>query len=731
MASKTDTKEDFVRVALHVHTPASSGYNRDTGDTNDQEYYDILQNAKSKEIRIIAVTDHNTIEGYKKINSLKDKLLLEQQSLSTITDSQQANKRLAEIKTRLSLFEGVLVLPGVELTVRPGIHILLIFNTSVNPQSIEQFLSDAGHKPENLAKTESPILPSWDIVTLLEKTTTHDCILIDAHTDSDKGIWQELKGAERIHCFRSEQLSGVCYKSETQRDNIVRLLSTPQYKRTRPLAFLKCSDAHVPSDVGNVFTWAKLEDPSFQSLRKAFLNPLESFFTEQPSTTKILNNLTELNNSFGITKLESEDDIRYFLKLTCALNNSAGGYILLGLTENKSKVGISPSANNTIVTEISHIIDTAFPHLRKLEPFFSVDIPQVKHYELQNRRFILSLYFTKGTSLVNIEGDPSIYSIRKSKIVTLSASEIESLVQENVLKDVQANIVNRLQAVEADCLQIKNLTVSLPVLRKFEMNSFKIRATPVIPEPVTLNDSQLQRLLKFPHIIGCARGNLFYIQDTTPARLDRAYSRHTLPLWLVQHPVPKAKLKETIYIVPQGAIYYSKYDYPFYCKIARHPLMKLTPDTLTSFYGMRFLVAFLKSSFCLWYLLNRHGTTDFTDPSVFSTLRLPIITLNRPDSQEQITLINDTFDHIIREEHKFIAEFNKSYVRKNTHVQVEFVNNYNARIAGHFYAIDQAIYRLLGLSDDEIDVVENNLRFNKLYLPTNTDANIGPLPLTS
>lgn len=718
MVSKDEKQEDFVKVDLHIHTPASSDYN---GDRNDEEYYNILRNAKSKEIKIIAVTDHKTIEGYKKINSLKDKLLLEQEPLSTITDSEQVKKKLLDIEDRLSLFRDILILPGIEFTARPGIHMLLIFNTSVSPQSIEQFLAEAGYKLGNLGKKDPQTLPNWDVVTLLDKTKAHDCIVVDPHTDSDKGIWNELKGSTRMHCLRSEQLSGICYKSEVQRDKIESLLSTPQYKRTRPLAFLRFSDAHASSEVGNIFTWAKLEDLSFESLRKAFSNPLESFFTEEPSTAKILNKLTELTNSFGIAKLESDDEVLRFLKLVCALNNSEGGYILLGVTENKNKVGILPAPDNTIAAEISNTLDKVFFHLRKLEPFFSVEAPQVKPYELQNRRFILSLYFTTGASLANIKDDPSIYSIRKGKIVSLSASEIQSLVQHNVLKDVEINIVERLQAVEDDCLQIRNLTISLPVLRKFEINSFKINAIPGIPDPVTLNNSQVQRLLKFPHAIGCARGNLFYIDDTTPARLNRAYLRHSLPLRLVQNPVPKAKLKETIYIVPKGAIYYSKYDYPFYSN--RYPfVLKLYSEKLISVYGIRFVVSFLKSSFHLWYLQNKHGTTDITDPKIFPQLRLPLIKLSRPDSKKEISLINDTFDGIIKEERKFIAEFNKAYDEKNIDASIELVDNHNARIAKRFYTIDQSIYKLLGLSDNEIDVVEKNLEFNKIFLPPNIDA---------
>ena len=718
MVSKDELQEDFVKVDLHIHTPASSDYK---GYRNDDEYYNILQNAKSKKIKIIAITDHNTIEGYKKIISFKDKLMLEQESLLTITDSEQVNRKLSGIKNKLSLFKGILILPGIEFTARPGIHILIIFNTSVSLQSIEQFLADGGYKLENLGKKEPPTLPNWDVVTLLDKTKAYDCIVVDAHTDSDKGIWNELKGSTRIHCLRSEQLSGICYNSEVQRDNINRALSSPQYKRTIPPAFLKCSDAHVPSDVGKTFTWAKLEDLSFESLRIAFLNPLESFSTEEPSTAKILNNLTELSNSFGVVKLESEDEIRRFLKLACSLNNSEGGYILLGVTENKNRIGILPSGDNTTAAEIPNIIDKAFFHLRKLEPFFSLNIPQVIPYKLQNRRFILSLYFTKGTSLVNIKGDPSIYSIRGSRVISLSASEIESLIQENVLKDVEINIVNRLQAVENDCLQIKHLTISLPVLRKFEINSFKIRAKPVIPKPVNLNDNQIQRLLKSPYNNGCARGNLFYIEKVTAARLERAYLRHSLPLWTVQNPVPKAQLKETIYIAPQGAIYYSKYDYPFYSD--KYPfILKLHCEGLMSIYDIRFMVSFLKSSFCLWYLQNKYGSTNFADYEIFRDLRLPIIKLNRPDLKKQISLINNTFDDIIKEERKFIAEFNKAYIRKNTDARNDFVNNHNARIAKRFYTIDQSIYKLLGLSDKEIDVIENNLKFNKIYLPSNIDV---------
>jgi len=56
--------DDFVRIDLHIHTPASSSDYK--GPKDDGEYLRILRKAKSQKLAVIAITDHNTIEGYKK-----------------------------------------------------------------------------------------------------------------------------------------------------------------------------------------------------------------------------------------------------------------------------------------------------------------------------------------------------------------------------------------------------------------------------------------------------------------------------------------------------------------------------------------------------------------------------------------------------------------------------------------------------------------------------------------
>ena len=62
--------ETFFKVDLHVHTPASSCY---TGDKSENGYWEILRSAIKNNVKLIAITDHNTLAGYEKLVELRDK----------------------------------------------------------------------------------------------------------------------------------------------------------------------------------------------------------------------------------------------------------------------------------------------------------------------------------------------------------------------------------------------------------------------------------------------------------------------------------------------------------------------------------------------------------------------------------------------------------------------------------------------------------------------------------
>ena len=58
----------FYKVDLHVHTPASKCY---VGDKSEDGYWKILESAAKNNIKVIAITDHNTLSGYESLMKLK------------------------------------------------------------------------------------------------------------------------------------------------------------------------------------------------------------------------------------------------------------------------------------------------------------------------------------------------------------------------------------------------------------------------------------------------------------------------------------------------------------------------------------------------------------------------------------------------------------------------------------------------------------------------------------
>jgi len=483
-------EEDFVKIDLHIHTPASSDYK---GQKNDDEYLRILRQAKAQGLKIISFTDHNSIEGYKALVQLRERITSEKRSLSSITDSEQAKSRLRILENDLEVFNNILILPGIEFEVSNGIHLLVIFNDTVPVEQITKFLIDGGYSPDDFGTEITSNRSNWDIFTLFEQAKKYDCIVIDAHTDSNKGIYNTIPaGTTRANCFRSPQLSAVCYKSEEQKGKLQHILETSKdYYRTVPLAFLKFSDSHVADTVGSPSTWVKLGKISFESLKAAFSNPSELVSTEEPAIMKILDALIKLPNSFGVPDLSKESQ-KLIRKYICALSNSEGGHILWGLTSNRGKVGISVK-DVSRRESFTELLDQLGNCLLGVEPS---PFPPFKVYPLQDNKVIVSIHIPKSSTLANLREDGLVYSIEDKSLSVLSATDIEYLIEDKVMKKMESKINRRLQSVENDCHLIKNLFSSLPIIRFFDNNSKEARLKPKIANSVSLNPDHIKKLKK-------------------------------------------------------------------------------------------------------------------------------------------------------------------------------------------------------------------------------------------
>lgn len=701
-------KDDFVKVDLHIHTPASSCYEgaKTKGAKADGEYFRILRKAHAKGLSIIAITDHNSIDGYRQLLKLKERIIDEKRSLSAITDSKQAKSRLKSLTRDLEIFNSILILPGIEFEVDNGIHLLVIFNDNTPLDQISRFLTDGGYQRDNFGLEIPPVRSKWGIFRLFEESARYDCIIIDAHTDSNKGILNTIPpGTTRADCFSSPHLSAICYKNEEQKDKLKNTLATQKpYRRITPLSFLKASDAHISEDVGRPFSWIKVGKLSFESLKLALSNPSEMVSTEEPSMSRILDELLNLPNSFGISDL-STASVPNITKHICALGNTDGGYILLGVTPSKTKIGMTvrdatgKQSYQSLPVLLSDCFTGVEPSLRQ---------PPLNFYELQDNRVIISIQIPKCQTLVNVKDDNHIYSIRNGSICTLRATDIEYLVQDKLLKVIESRISRHLESVHNDCNLINNIITSLPIIRLFDDKTISARFKVSLSKSIDLDPKSIEKLKKID-ANGTSRGNLFFAPDADPPRLPHTYLRYTLPLFTLRNIKQPSLQKETIYIIPGGAVYYSKRDYAFFSERLSQVIKVYGPINPST----KFVSAFLKSSFNLWYLKNKLDDIDIYKPEVFSRLRLPMLNLKHPRIIKILEDFHNNFDTILKLEAQLLTKMTS--LKEDD--RISYIELHNSKVDEISYNIDRQIYQLLNLSEEQIVTIEENLRLNNIYLP--------------
>ena len=118
-------KSSFIGIDLHVHTPSSSCY---LDEKSDDEYFLIIEKYVEKGIKAIAITDHNTIAGYKKILHLINTYKTKIDILSEFKDNAEIHNEVLKIQNKLDVINKLIIFPGIEFEADPGIHLLFIFN---------------------------------------------------------------------------------------------------------------------------------------------------------------------------------------------------------------------------------------------------------------------------------------------------------------------------------------------------------------------------------------------------------------------------------------------------------------------------------------------------------------------------------------------------------------------------------------------------------------------------
>ncbi len=228
----------YYRVDLHVHSPASSDY---CGD-RDVSPYEFVSAFVGRGFGLIAITDHNT-------GAYIDEAI--------------------EARDQISSREGknITVLPGVELSVSPGIHLLAML-----PEGGTATISDL------LSRLELPIKQHGDTTGLISESIRNIArivherkgLLIGAHCNSTHGIVADLSGQTRLDWLRA--LDALEINSGAEEDRCSQTIDYVTDNLGVSIPFTFGSDSHdCASD--NMGMWVKMAEPSFMSLRQLVFEP--------------------------------------------------------------------------------------------------------------------------------------------------------------------------------------------------------------------------------------------------------------------------------------------------------------------------------------------------------------------------------------------------------------------------------------------------------------------------
>jgi hypothetical protein len=168
---------DWRRADLHLHTPASADW-LEPGAT----YLQWLQKAESRGLDIVAITDHNTVEGVARLRAEIERLTW-----------LEANDRLRTQERRdldeyRRLGEKLLVLPGVEFTATFGFHVLAIFPPETSVRTLELLLLRLNVPESKLADGSTEVGASADVLSAYRLIREAGGLVIAAHVNSTHGV---------------------------------------------------------------------------------------------------------------------------------------------------------------------------------------------------------------------------------------------------------------------------------------------------------------------------------------------------------------------------------------------------------------------------------------------------------------------------------------------------------------------------------------------------------------
>lgn len=418
---------------LHLHTPASNDYLEP-----DITYLDILRQAHARSIDLIAITDHNTVAGYRSMRQEIDELeLLERRDRLREAEKQ----RLREYR---HLLDEVIVLPGFEFTATFGFHVLGVFSPDTSIRSLEHILLDLNIPEDQLDSGQAAAGATDDVLTAYRLIDEAGGLAVAAHANSANGVAMRgfrFGGQTKIAYTQDRHLHAleVTDLDSRSRRTTARFFNGSKPEYPRRMHCIQGSDAHRlnrdpknPKNlgVGERVTEVLLEERSFEALRKLFLStdfpcvrPYRGGGMEVDFVQTAREEGPNIVQDFHERLAQRGGHLYTIICDVCAIANTNGGTLYIGVGGNArdKPVGVSnPSkAIETLQAGISRHITPALT--------CSIDIVT-----------------TKGKKIVRISiprGDDPPYAIDDNKIYVRDEADTSRAVRDEIVQIVQRGLL--------------------------------------------------------------------------------------------------------------------------------------------------------------------------------------------------------------------------------------------------------------------------------------------------
>ncbi len=334
---------DWRRMDIHLHTPASADW-LEPGIT----YLQWLQKAEARGLDIVAITDHNTVEGVARLRNEIERLAW-----------LEANDRLRPQERRdldeyRRLGDKILVLPGFEFTATFGFHILAIYPPETPLRTLELLLLRLNVPVDRLTEGSTEVGATADVLTAYRMIRETGGITIAAHANSAHGVAMRglsFGGQTKIAFTQDPNLNAleVTDLEDSGRRATAHFFdgSKPEYPRR--MHCIQGSDAHRlmrdPKDknrpgIGDRVTEVLLEEVTFEALKTLFdgddftrtrpYRPLaEQPFDHVEAAREKGNNIVQ---SFHETMVREAGRLHKVLCDAVAFANTSGGTIYIGVS---------------------------------------------------------------------------------------------------------------------------------------------------------------------------------------------------------------------------------------------------------------------------------------------------------------------------------------------------------------------------------------------------------------